>query len=275
MTTTATQALPQWAVEAEEGRRSFIMSHLPAHLPGLEIAPYFHPVTDRAKHDVYYVDCIDNDEIQRKAAANPGSVGREVPWIDAVWVPGRPLAKCVDGRRFGYAIASHVLEHVPNPLGWLREILDCIEVGGRVAILLPHKMYSMDHYRAPTTFAQVVGWSIEKPARPTATQVMDFLAQSFFDDGSLCFDRPMPAFADAPRHYSDNQAVDFARHVHGTDTYLDVHCTVWTPDSFVEIFRRLRAAGLIEAEVAGPFTGFTGSPQAEFFVYLEKTTPSA
>jgi len=275
MTATATATFPQWMVEAEEGRRSFIMSRLPAHLPGLEIAPYFHPVTDRTKHDVFYVDCIDNDEIQRKAAVNPGSVGREVPWIDAVWVPGRRLAKCIDGRRFGYAIASHVLEHVPNPLGWLGEILECVEVGGRVAILLPNKLHSMDYYRPLTTFAQVVGWSIEQPSRPTATQVMDFLSQSFLDDGTVSFDTPLPPFEKARRHYSDRQAVDFARHVHGNDSYLDVHCTVWTPESFVEIFQRLRRCGLIDAEVSGPHTGFTGSPQAEFLVYLEKTAPSA
>ncbi|MBM3954945.1 MAG: class I SAM-dependent methyltransferase [Planctomycetes bacterium] len=275
MTTTATDSMPQWMVEAEEGRRSFIMGHLPAHLPGLEIAPYFHPVSDRSKHDVFYVDCIDNDEIQRKAAVNPGSVGREVPWIDAVWVPGKRLAKCIEGRRFGYCIASHVLEHVPNPLGWLQEILECVEVGGRVAILLPHKAFTMDYYRPLTTFAQVVGWSIEKPSRPTATQVMDFLSQSFYDDGSVSFAAGLPPFAEARRHYSDTQSVDFARHVHATDTYLDVHCTVWTPESFVEIFRRIRAAGLIDADVIGPFTGFTGSPQAEFLVYLEKTAPAA
>ena len=270
MTATVTNELPAGMLEAEEGRRAFVMSRLQASRPGLEIAPYFHPVTDRTRHDVFYVDCIDNDEIQRKAAANPGSTGRPVPWIDAVWVPGRRLAECVEGRRFGYAIASHVLEHVPNPIGWLQEILECVDIGGCIAILLPHKHYSMDYYRPLTSFSQVVGWSVEKPVRPTAVQVMDFLSQSFCDDGRVSFDGP-PSFERAPRHYSDQQALDFARYVHDTDNYLDVHCTVWTPQSFVDVFSRVRRLGLLDAEIHGPFTGFTGSPRAEFLVYLEKT----
>lgn len=271
MSTAATVEIPQWILEAERGRRDFVMSRLPAQGRGLEIAPYFHPITDRSLHDVFYVDCIDNDEIQRKAAANPGSVGREVPRIDAVWVPGRRLAQCVGGRRFSYAIACHVLEHVPNPLGWLEEILECVTVGGRVAILLPDRSASMDYYRPLTSFAQVVGWSIEKPSRPTATQVMDFLSQSFHDDGTTAFAAGMPPFADMRRQYSDQQAIDFARFVHSTGTYLDVHCSVWTADSFVEVFDRVRAVGLLAVTIDGPYRGFTGSPPGEFLVYLEKT----
>ena len=92
-----------------DARRAFVMSHLPSHLRGLEIAPYFNPMVDRAKYDVFYVDCIDNDEIRRKASENPGATGRDVPHIDAVWVPGKRLSKCVGGRKFAYAVASHVI----------------------------------------------------------------------------------------------------------------------------------------------------------------------
>ncbi|MEI8370633.1 MAG: methyltransferase domain-containing protein, partial [Planctomycetia bacterium] len=142
---------PAPPLSGSDARRAFLMSHLPSHLRGLEIAPYFNPIVDRAKYDVFYVDCIDNDEIQRKAAQNPGSVGQTVPWIDAVWVPGKRLSKCVGGRKFAYVVASHVMEHVPNPLGWLNEILECVEVGGRVAIMLPMRTQSMDYYRQNTT----------------------------------------------------------------------------------------------------------------------------
>lgn len=261
--------------EAEESRRSFILSRCPTERRGIEIAPYFNPVTDRSKHDVLYVDCIDNDEILRKASENPGAVGRLVPRIDVVWVPGRRLADCIGHESLHYAVASHVLEHVPNPLGWLQEILDVLEPGGVIAIMLPSRERSMDYYRTPTTFAQVVGWSLEKPAIPTATQVMDFLSQSFEDDGTVNFDGPLPPFGEAKRHYSDRQAVEFAEFVVRENHYLDVHCSVWTPDSFVEVFSRLIATGRIEVEIEGPFTGFPGATPAEFLVYLRKPGSAA
>lgn len=256
--------------EAEESRCSSVLGRCPTERRGIEIAPYFNPITDRDRHDVLYVDCIDNDEILRKAKENPGSVGRLVPRIDVVWVPGRRLADCIGPECLHYAVASHVLEHVPNPVGWLQEILDILEPGGVIAIVLPNRERSMDYYRNPTTFAQIVGWSIEKPARPTPTQVMDFLSQSFEDDGTIDFDGPVPSFEQARRHYTDLQAVDFAEFVAREDQYLDVHCSVWTPASFTEVFTRLIATGRMDVEIEGPFTGFPGSTAAEFLVYLRK-----
>jgi len=253
-----------------EARRAFVASHLRIEGRGIEIAPYFNPMIDRTKHDVFYVDCIDNDEIQRKASENPGAKGRHVPLIDAVWAPDKRLAECVGGRRFDYAVASHVMEHVPNPLGWLGEILECVEVGGRVAIMLPRRTKSMDYYRQNTTFGQVVGWSIEKPTRPTPTQVMDFLSQAFHHRGEELEESSMPLFAAAERHYSDLDALNYANFVWEQKHYLDVHCSVWTPESFAEIFGRLLGVGLLSCKVIGPFTGFPGATTAEFLAFLEK-----
>jgi len=257
-------------LQPEEARREFILRRCAAHTRGLEISPYFNPVVDKRKYDVFYVDCIPNEEIRKKAFSNPGFLGRSLPKVDAVWTPGKKLSECVGGRRFGYAVACHVLEHVPNPLGWWEEILECLEGGGRLALVLPIKSRTMDYYRPLTTFAQVAGWYIEKPLRPTPVQVMDFLSQSFEDKGELDFDKPMPPFKEARRCYSDEKALEFARFVNQTDHYLDVHCTVWTPTSFTTILRRLRKAKLLAAGISGPFVGFPGSTRAEFLVYLEK-----
>lgn len=253
-----------------EGRRAFVTGHLPVHRRGLEIAPYFNPMVDRSAHDVFYVDCIDNDEIERKAAGNPGAVGRELPRIDAVWTPGRRLAECLGKRTFAYAVASHVMEHVPNPLGWLHEILECVEVGGRVAIVLPLRTKTMDFYRQNTTFGQVVGWWIEKPTRPTPSQVMDFLSQNFFHQGEPVVQGRMPPFDEAPRHYSDSMSLGYAQFVWKRQHYLDVHCTTWTPESFSEVFRRLREIGLLDCDLIGPFAGFPGASDGEFVAFLEK-----
>lgn len=261
--------------EAELARCNAVLSRLPTAQRGIEIAPYFNPIVDKSKYDVLYVDCIDNDEIQRKAAENPGAVGRAVPGVDAVWVPGVKLSECIGHEPLFYAVASHVMEHVPNPLGWMQEILDCLEPGGMIALILPNRERSMDYYRQPTSFAQLIGWAIEKPAKPTPTQVMDFLSQSFEDDGTVNFDAPMVPFHEAKRHYTDNEAVGFAEFVLREDHYLDVHCSVWTPDSFIEVFSRVIAAGRLDVEIIGPFTGYPGATPAEFLVYLQKRPAAA
>lgn len=256
--------------EAELARCEFVTAKLPLEKRGIEIAPYFNPIVDRTQYDVLYVDCIDNDEIQRKAAENPGAVNRIVPEIDTVWVPGVPLRKCIGHEPLFYAVASHVMEHVPNPLGWINDILAVLEPGGLIALILPNRERSMDYYRQPTSFAQLIGWAIEKPAHPTPTQVMDFLSVSFEDNPTVNFDEPLPPFSQAKRHYSDTDAIGFAEFVQRENHYLDVHCSVWTPASFVEVFSRVIAAGRLDVDIHGPFTGFPGAAPAEFLVYLQK-----
>lgn len=257
-------------VAPETERQAFVISKLDTSRRGIEIAPYFNPLVSKKRYDVWYVDCIDNDEIQSKAAQNPGGIGKDVPRIDSVWVPGKKLSECVNGQTFRYAVASHVFEHVPNPIGWVNGILDCLEVGGKVALLIPLRRSTMDYYRRETTFGELMGWYLDEPKIPTAGQVMDFLSQSFEHTGHMDFGN-MPPFTEIKRHYSDAVALDFARMVAKSGHYLDVHCTTWTPECFMEVFQRVLAVGVMQAKIHGPFEGFPGSIPGEFLVYFEKT----
>lgn len=240
------------------------MQHCPNHLRGLELGPSPFPIADRGAFDITYV----------------GIPGREVPGgiqsdADRDWrQEGESLADCLDGRLFGYAVASHVFELMPNPLGWIHQIFDCLEEGGRLAMLLTHRERSINRYRQDTTFAQVVAWAIENPSVPTPLQVTDFLSQSFDDSGEDDPSAPMPAFSQAPRHYTDAQAIDFARLVWDEGRRLDVHCTTWMPASFAEAFSRLIAARLLDARLIGIFSDVPELSSREFLVVLEKTTAS-
>ena len=251
-------------------RQDFVASLVDTSKLGIEIAPYFNPMISKDKYDVWYVDCIDNDEIQSKAKQNPGGVGKSVPRVDSVWVPGKKLKDCVKGQTFQYAIASHVFEHVPNPIGWLSEIVDCLVEGGKLVLLIPDRRFTMDYYRRETTFADVLGWYVEKPSIPTPSQVVDFLSQAFYDIGEVDFNKPMLPFSEAKRHYSDVDAINFAKMTKERNHYLDVHCTVWTPTNFFEVFERVSKMNLLEVEISEPVAGFQGSSPAEFLVSMTK-----
>lgn len=257
-------------LEKQASRAEFVLSHLDVSKRGIEIAPYFNPLVSKQKYDVWYVDCIDNAEIQKKAAANPGAVGKTPPKIDSVWVPGQRLKRCVGNQTFNYAVASHVFEHVPNPIGWANQILECLEPGGRLALLIPSRLYSMDYYRRETTFGELMGWYIDNPSIPTTGQIMDFLSQSFEDRADVDFNQDMLPFSEARRHYSDADALNYATWVHNEKRYLDAHCTVWTAESFMEVFSRVRDLKVMNVDFIGPFVDFPNAGKDEFLVYLEK-----
>jgi hypothetical protein len=241
---------------------------------GLEIAPYFYPLLDKAKHDVCYVDCIDNDTIARKSVENPGAVGREIPRIDWVWTPGKSLRSCIPAHiAFDYCVATHVIEHVPDMIGWLNQIFEVMRDGAVLALALPDRRYTMGYYRRETSLGDVIGNWMLAPSSPTAAQIVDFLSQSFHDTrrklGDQMFDVSQP-FAAAPRHYSDGQALDFAALSHRAGVYLDVHCTVWTPTSFVEVMSRVIGMGLINAQLSEPIGRNPSSGWDEFIIHMTK-----
>lgn len=251
---------PAASLSADDIRRRFVMRHCPHQLRGLEIAPSVSPVADRGTFDVTYV-AVPGREIPREIRSD----------ADIEWHDGGSLAECLSGRLFGYAVASHVFEQMPNPLGWIRQILDCLEEGGRLAILLPHRERSINRYRQDTTFAQVVSWAIENPSVPTPMQVMDFLSQSFDDAGETDYSAQMPNFTEARRHYTDSQAIDFAKFSWNEGRRLDVHCTTWTPASFAEVFTRIIDARLLDARIVGIFGDVPELSSREFLVVLERT----
>ncbi len=246
---------------------SFVLNKMQAHGFGLEIAPYFDPFLFKKDFEnLFYTDYCSNSELLEKAKKNPGFVGGgSLPEIDFVWIPGAALSDCApDGIRFDYAVASHVMEHVPNPIGWMNEVLATMVDGGRLALFLPHRRTNMDRDRNLTTFGELVGLWASQPSVPTPTQVGDFLTNSIdIDRNEVLAGRA--ATAPGRCHYSDEEVVSFCTWVATTGRYLDVHCTVWEPGQFIDVIRRATEAGLMNVDVSETY-----DDMFEFAVILTK-----
>ncbi len=86
----------------------------PAARSGLEIGALDCPLIPRGRFSIWRADQAPREEL----AARYGH-GIEPSMIaDPDFITGTlPLAAAVGGRRFGYAVASHVMEHVPDMIG--------------------------------------------------------------------------------------------------------------------------------------------------------------
>ena len=234
---------------------------------GLEVSPYFDPFMPKSQFNVLYTDYIGTEEIRAKAAQNPDLWDREIPAVDFVWTPGAPLAQCAPAdAMFDYAIASHVMEHVPNPIGWLNEVLSVIKVGGRVALFLPERRANADYFRQETQFHHLVQWWMEQPSVPTPGQILDFMVHSFSLRHGMLVDWSAPGGpVGVERAYSDAEALSTSTFVHNEGSYVDIHCTVWNAETFKAIFEHVVAAGLLNVSV-----GEVHGEEAEFVVVLTK-----
>jgi hypothetical protein len=246
-------------------RNDRLTTGLPLDRPGLEIAPLYRPTVTKDRGRVFYLDVCPAEESRAKHA---GYEHDEIVDIDVVWTPGRALIDCVpEGRRFAWAIASHALEHVPDPIGWLVEVLGCMETGAVLSLALPDARRCMDAFRPETTVAQLIESWIRRDRVPSARQIYDFLSLGVSDGWEGHDGRSERALevSDCTRHYSKQQALDFVFHVWTTGSYLDIHCSVFSPLTFRETIEELVELGLLDVAVSKPI-----SVGDEFFVCLVK-----
>jgi SAM-dependent methyltransferase len=256
-----------------------IIKSLPVHEgKGLEIAPLFKPILKRPKYDIDYTDYMSTEELRERDKSHPGIT--DLVDIDFVWAPGKRLKDCAEGRMYDYVISSHVWEHVPNPIGWMEQVLEVCRPGAIVSLALPTKHNPIDYIRREVDISEWVGSYIENRSNPSAKQVFDCLyhARKVTKPCNKIAYTP-EEFAALPRSYTVAEAMSFANRAHTQNIYTDVHCSVFMPESFPHLMAQLKELELINAELIDVSIGDISHDEAiEFFVKFRKlpdlTAPS-
>jgi hypothetical protein len=74
---------------------------------------------------------------------------------------------------FDYVIASHVIEHVPDVIGWLCDIRSVLRDDGVLSLAIPDHRRCFDALRSPTVTADLIHAHLRKPTVPSPRQVFD------------------------------------------------------------------------------------------------------
>lgn len=192
--------------------------------PGLELGALDNPFLSKDAFSVFYVDHASRADLIEKykgTGTEASFDARQVVEPDFVWTPGRPLAECLPNEKFAYAIASQVMEHVANPIGWLNLLADCLAPGGRVNLSIPDMRKTFDYKRRLTSASDMLDAYERELAQPDFRQVFDHIANMAHP----------PADVDhSPSRLHEALAVGRL----AGKQYVDVHCHVWTHDSFLE-----------------------------------------
>ncbi len=240
---------------------------------GIEIGALFNPRLPRDDPNVRYLDHATREELQAKYAANPQAGPRtdELVDVDYVWKPGLRLIEVLgDAAPIDFVIASHLLEHIPNPIGWLQQVEEILTDGGILALILPDKRYTFDARRQLTTVSQLIDAYLRDLQYASFQQIYDHEA-NFIGDVSAAelWDgldpRPLRRLdVDDP----DAFALQRCQALADTGVYQDVHCSTFTPESFGQAFTTAVRLGLLNFELVRIYPTEVGD--YEFFVTLRK-----
>jgi SAM-dependent methyltransferase len=235
---------------------------------GIEFGPSFNPIAPKsAGYQVTTVDHLSREGLIEKYRGHQVDPGR-IEEVDVIW-DGTGSLPDVPAGAFEYVIASHVIEHVPDPVRFLRLCETLLAPGGTIFLLVPDKRRCFDHYRPGSTTGQMLQAYAEARVRPSGGQVFDHFSHASTVRGALGWgetdaDPPIPLHEVA-------EAYAAARRVWEQSAYRDVHCWVFTPASFRLVAGDLRQIGLSGLDV----TDLQESGGAEFYVSLSVGAPAS
>jgi len=145
--------------------------------PGVEIGPLTRPLVRKDEAEVYYIDRASAAELRAYHRHNPEIDVDAIVEVDFVWGE-RTLSQCVSGRRLDWCFAGHVVEHVPDLIGWLAEVEEILRPGGILSLIVPDRRYSFDYLRRTSVLSEAIEAHLMRLRRPSSRQVHDQVANS-------------------------------------------------------------------------------------------------
>jgi SAM-dependent methyltransferase len=244
----------------------------PAKSKGMEIGPLDKPTVTREMGNIIYVDHCNRTDLVKKYSGDPNTNTDNIPEIDYVW--GKQTLRELVGpeENFDYVIASHVIEHVPDLLGWLDEINQILSEKGVLSLVIPDKRFTFDIFRNESTAAEMIHAYLTKSRKPTVEQLFDCLSH-YHDVNLKAIWNGTFNEKDFPyQTKSLSEVYETCKYSLLPDTYVDNHCWVFTPYSFFKLLKVGIELNIFNYKVLHFYT--TGKNKHEFYVSLEKIPAS-
>ena len=225
----------------------------------LEIGPSYNPTCPKSMgYNTTIFDHLPREDLVVKYSGYGVDVGR----IEDVDVVGNSLSE-IEGE-FDVIVASHLIEHTPDFIAFLRDCSRLMHQNSRLYLLIPDKRYCFDALRPPTSTGNVID---------------SFLLGRKRHVGAL-FDTTSSAVArSGQNNWGANEAGPF-KSIHNfrearafltaamnTSDYMDCHAWCFTPASFRLIVFDLAAMAFVDL-VESESHAVDGA--SEFYFVLKK-----
>lgn len=229
--------------EAVGAFRPYIRSLVDQDRPTLEIGPAFSPIIPkRLSFNVKIVDHADRATLVEKYRDHVPDVS-VIEEVDVVW-HGEPLSTLLPAHQHVAIVASHVIEHAPDFIGFLKECSTLLSEGGAIYLIVPDRRFCFDAFVPLTDPAKVIA---DHRLRRTVHSFESFyrVGSQVRADGELSWSQKPIGQIDFITGVPQGWLRD-AEAMSNSPTYIDNHENSFTPSSFVLLIEELRFVGLID-----------------------------
>jgi 2-polyprenyl-3-methyl-5-hydroxy-6-metoxy-1,4-benzoquinol methylase len=248
-------------------RKHKILNGLNTLGKGLEIGPSYSPVA--AKRDGYNVEILDHCTKQDLLAKYgehfvDHNAIEEVDYVSS----GQPYAELIGNRStYDWIIASHVIEHVPDLIGFLNNCTDILKQEGILSLAIPDKRYCFDRLRPISGLAQIIDCHTENKTRHSKGKLAEYLLNVVRLDRDIAWN-PKIAMEQSYERISyvhtTEQVIQEIEKIEKSEEYYDLHAWCFTPSSFRLVIEDLYNLGFIGLRE----TAFDSGDGFEFYVSL-------
>jgi hypothetical protein len=219
----------------------------PQFQKGLEFGALDKPIVDPSRGDVRFIDFTDTASLREEHRAFPERVNSLVK-VAYIWSGSGSLADVIGtGELFDWAIASHVIEHVPNILGWLRGIAEVLRPGAVFNLAIPDCRFTFDVDCPHSTIGQVVEADLLSYRHPSIRQAFDYCyhAKAIGPVAIWKSETDVKNLPAVVGEIAPKLAYDHARVILSKGEYIDSHCWIVTPLSYIGILEGLSSMGIM------------------------------
>lgn len=229
---------------------------------GLEIGASYNPLL--RKSDGYNVEIADYTSRDNLIKAHPAH--REViEEVDYITNGGRIVDVISDRQCFDYIIASHVIEHSTDLLGFLKDCQDLLREDGVLVLAVPDKRHCFDVFQSISSTGEILQAHLERRRTHPPGKHFDHGAYATARVGHIVW--PLGCTEEPKFVHTLAEAMSSFRRAAESTEYFDCHAWRFTPSSFRLIVNDLHEIGEIQLKEAS----FIDSIGPEFFVSLSRS----
>jgi SAM-dependent methyltransferase len=234
----------------------------------LEIGPSYNPAAPKAAGwQTHVLDHASQAELRAKYADHNVSCDKIEP-VDFVWREGAihdAVPTDLHGR-FDACIASHVIEHVPNPVVFFQSLDRLLTQEGVLSLAVPDKRYCFDFFRPLTLAAAWIEAFERESIRHSRRNLLEYFAYHVYNGKRFEWGQYDAVNLHLPGElmWGKSRADDAGPSE--LDPYVDCHAWCFTPSSFSLLILELNHMELIGFRVDRLFP----TAGCEFIVSLRK-----
>jgi len=232
---------------------------------GLEIGPSHNPIAPKKRgFNVHILDHVSAVELREKYKGHGVEIDN-IEEVDFVW-RGEPLLELIGHEHcYDWIVASHVIEHVPDPISFLAQCEKLLKPNGVLSLIVPDKRYCFDYFHPPSSTGEVLDAFDQKRTRPSPGKVFDHFSRAAKRNNQIAWSSTARGPIEFV-HDFDEARIQWER-ARSVNEYVDVHNWRFTPASFRMLLSDLQALGLTHFGIKAEFE----TVGCEFYLTLGKS----